>query len=200
MADYYTEFCFLFELEDHNEKAWFESLVSETAEREQQEALDGTQATLVIPEGLYKYSSDSNYLPSFELSLLPASAVPTPMGTPKPVDGYVSIGTEESGDPAEVIDLLQDFLGAFPDRKKNKLGFTWADTCSKNRTDAFSGGAVVVSAGEYKTMYASDWLETQLKKLDFSCLDCDAEFATTEEVNAHINADHTVNYGGTVLL
>ena len=46
-------------------------------------------------------------------------------------------------------------------RKYNRTGrvtFEWANDCSKSRTDAYGGGAAIITARRIKTMNTSDWL------------------------------------------
>jgi hypothetical protein len=40
--------------------------------------------------------------------------------------------------------------------------FEWSHDCSKPRTDAYGGGAAIVTAHEIKTMNTSDWINSNL--------------------------------------
>ncbi len=49
-------------------------------------------------------------------------------------------------------------------RKFNPLGrveFEWSNDCSKPRTDAFGGGAAIITVTDIKTMSTWDWLQEQ---------------------------------------
>lgn len=54
------------------------------------------------------------------------------------------IYSEEYGLPEAVADFVQDFFKKF--RLQERKVFGWANTCSKPRADAFSGGSVLVTA------------------------------------------------------
>jgi hypothetical protein len=49
---------------------------------------------------------------------------------------------EESGDPDMLAKLIQKTMRKF--KMKRAIAFTWAETCSKMRTDEFCGGGVCV--------------------------------------------------------
>jgi len=72
------------------------------------------------------------------------------------------IYSEESGTPGLAAELLADFLTRF--RPDQSLGFTWAETCSKPRLDAYGGGAVAVHGDGRPTewMNAVGWLDERL--------------------------------------
>ena len=59
--------------------------------------------------------------------------------------------------------FLQHLLQKFdlPD----PVTFEWSHDCSKPRTDAYGGGAAIVTAQEIKTMSTSRWLEEQTAAL-----------------------------------
>jgi len=44
-----------------------------------------------------------------------------------------------------------------------RVSFEWSHDCSKPRTDAFGGGAAVISAKEIKTLTTSGWLQEQTR-------------------------------------
>lgn len=57
-------------------------------------------------------------------------------------DAYFYV--QESGDVEEVANFVMRFLAKF--RPTEKVGFEWAEWCSKARPGEFGGGAVLVSA------------------------------------------------------
>ena len=65
----------------------------------------------------------------------------------------------QNGGVDSVCALLQHLLQKFdlPD----PVTFEWSHDCSKPRTDAYGGGAAIVTAQEIKTMSTSRWLQEQ---------------------------------------
>jgi hypothetical protein len=45
------------------------------------------------------------------------------------------------------------------------VSFEWSHDCSKPRTDAYGGGAAVITATEIKTMSTADWIISNLPML-----------------------------------
>jgi hypothetical protein len=74
-------------------------------------------------------------------------------------DGSAWVYAEESGDPNAVGRFLRAFLAAH--RPESRLGFQWAEWCSKLRTDEFGGGAISVTADGETFMHTTDWLDRQ---------------------------------------
>ncbi|MBM4224647.1 MAG: hypothetical protein FJ167_07615 [Gammaproteobacteria bacterium] len=56
-----------------------------------------------------------------------------------------------------VCAFLQHLLQRF--KLKEAVTFEWSHDCSKPRTDAYGGGAAVITANEIKTMSTSHWLQ-----------------------------------------
>jgi hypothetical protein len=73
--------------------------------------------------------------------------------------GSLWVHTDESGTPESAANLCEEFLAEF--RPHQSIGFEWANTCSKPRTDAFGGGAVFVTATEQRWMGSGNWLAQQ---------------------------------------
>lgn len=71
------------------------------------------------------------------------------------------IASDESGDVDQLAELLQKFLQTH--RPHGALGFCWANTCSKMRTDSWTGGAVFITASDLEFHGVETWLQ---KKLD----------------------------------
>ncbi len=46
----------------------------------------------------------------------------------------------------------------------DRVAFEWSRDCSRPRTDAYGGGAAVITAREIKTMRTSKWLSEQVSK------------------------------------
>jgi len=64
-----------------------------------------------------------------------------------------------SGGIDAVCAFIQHLLIKF--QIKGSVGFEWSNDCSKPRTDAYGGGAVVVTASKIKSMTTGDWLSKQ---------------------------------------
>ena len=69
----------------------------------------------------------------------------------------VHIWSEECADLDVIAAIIQEFApSVLP------FGFTWGDSCSKARPDAFSGGYVLVTAGERRLVSADEGLRGAL--------------------------------------
>ena len=73
------------------------------------------------------------------------------------------IHTDENGDLEQLADIVGEYLQKFDPEKS--VVVEWANTCSKPRTDGFSGGAMVVTAHRVHWMHTSEWVNTTLKAL-----------------------------------
>ena len=62
---------------------------------------------------------------------------------------------EEYGDPYRLKDIIAEWQTTFGITEPFVL--TWAETCSKLRLDAFSGGAIAVYKGETKACSGWQW-------------------------------------------
>ena len=70
---------------------------------------------------------------------------------------------EENGDPMSAALFCQAYLEKFD--PAGHIAFSWAETCSKPRFDAFGGGAVVVQANRMIWMNTCTWIEAEKKEL-----------------------------------
>lgn len=57
-----------------------------------------------------------------------------------------------------VCSFIQHLLRKFD--PKGRVEFEWSHDCSKPRTDAFGGGAAIITADEIKTMSTCEWLRS----------------------------------------
>jgi len=55
--------------------------------------------------------------------------------------------------------LIQHLLRKFD--PQGRVTFEWSHDCSKPRTDAYGGGAAIVTANEIKSMSTAEWLNQQ---------------------------------------
>ena len=59
-----------------------------------------------------------------------------------------------------VCQFIQHLLQKFD--AEGRVTFEWSHDCSKPRTDAYGGGAAVITAQEIKTMSTAGWLNEQI--------------------------------------
>jgi hypothetical protein len=143
MANYYTQFSLALPLADNAQKAWAKEVVDIVDEfcddPDGFEASDDPLGILVNEHG----------------------EAPDWLGLDATVDeDGLWIHSEESGSPERVVQIIQAFLKKFdPD---GRFGFEWANTCSKPRLDAFSGGAVFITAHDADWNVPSQWLAEKL--------------------------------------
>jgi len=71
-------------------------------------------------------------------------------------DWIMYIGTEESGDPDQVAELMGAFLLHF--QSKDSFSLEWAYYSSRNRMDEQGGGAVFVTAGSTQWINTGMWV------------------------------------------
>ena len=65
----------------------------------------------------------------------------------------------ENGGIDAVCAFIQHLLEKY--HSTEQVTFEWSHDCSKPRTDAYGGGAAIVTATEIKTMSTSQWLREQ---------------------------------------
>ena len=65
-----------------------------------------------------------------------------------------------------VCAFIQHLLQKFD--PKRYVAFQWSDDCSKPRTDAYGGGAAVITAQKIKMMSTAAWLQKQTARLPAS--------------------------------
>lgn len=72
-------------------------------------------------------------------------------------DGALCVWCDEWGNIEAVVKVLQHVLQKFD--LPSKVGFCWADWCSKPRLDEFGGGAVAISKDGVEWLNTYDWLK-----------------------------------------
>ena len=70
--------------------------------------------------------------------------------------------SDEAASVDLVAELMQQFLRRF--RPNDYLAFSWANTCSTSRPDAFGGGAAFITAAEVKYLNTHHWLALQKER------------------------------------
>jgi hypothetical protein len=69
----------------------------------------------------------------------------------------------DTGGIEAVCVFIQHLLQKF--NPTGVVTFEWSHDCSKPRTDAYGGGAAIVTAQEIKTINTSDWLREQTQPI-----------------------------------
>lgn len=140
MANYNTEFSFMIPLAD-DQRAWGDEVVAFLEAAQEDPAVNPAHPLFkLLPVDFV----DDEIL-GYEIEALDEGL-------------WISDDAGE-GEPSNLVPLITAYLARFD--PGGTLGFTWADTCSKHRVGAFSGGAVHVTASAHTSMHASDWLYQQ---------------------------------------
>ncbi len=135
MADYFTNLSFVMPLKDDAQKQYALSL-SHTAESHRNEE---TPLPADFPESLKDVIEDWTFEVEAE-------------------DEGVWIHSDSGGIDA-VCAFVQHLLQKFDTAPF--VCFEWAHDCTKPRTDAFGGGAAVITKGEIETMNTPDWIRSK---------------------------------------
>jgi hypothetical protein len=75
-------------------------------------------------------------------------------------DRLVHLYSEEDGNVGHLALFFQEFLKRF--RPTEIIAFQWAVTANKPVTEAFGGGACVVTAAEFRWLHTSNWVIDQV--------------------------------------
>jgi hypothetical protein len=137
MADYFTNFSLVLLLKDDTEKQYALDLHKEAIAIAQR---DGDPIPKSFPEPLENCLEDW----CFE--------------TEMDKDG-IWIHSQYGGIDA-VCAFIRHLLQKFD--PKGCVTFEWSHDCTKPRTDAFGGGAAIITASEIKTMNTADWIRSNL--------------------------------------
>lgn len=143
MPDFTTEFSFAILLDGDEQREW------------------ATRAVAYI-ESVHDEEHDPAATDEF-FAVLPEDPEFNRFGIEVDDDG-LWLHSEEGGDPAHVIPLVQAYLAKFD--PQGYVGIEWANTCSRPVLDAFGGGAVFVTANGSHWMTSSQWLTEQMKEHD----------------------------------
>lgn len=132
MADYYTNFSFIVPL-NPEQQAYALNLFLQMSAIQQGEAVPAD-----FPDALKEFAEDC----SFEVE------------ASKPHDLWLHSST---GGIDAVCGYVQHLLQKF---NLPPICFEWSHDCSKPRTDAFGGGAAIITAQTLQTFNTSDWLRS----------------------------------------
>ena len=143
MANYYTNFSLVMDLPDEAAQAYALNLAQQAA---------GMQ-----------FAEDSPELPAD----FPASLVDVPEiwnfeteaeNSPDQNQYGLWLHSDNGGIDA-VCEFIQHLLRKFD--PKGRVSVEWSNDCSKPRTDAYGGGAAIITARKIKTMTTGEWLQKQ---------------------------------------
>lgn len=132
MADYFTRFSLVLNLPDPEQ---------------QQYALD-----LAAKAAAHRFDSQPQDFPASLADLLENWA----FETEQTKDG-VWLHSEEGGVDA-VCAFIQHLLQRF--NLSDRVAFEWSHDCTQPRTDAYGGGAALITAAEIKSISTANWLST----------------------------------------
>ena len=135
MADYYTNFSFIFSVPSAEAQTYALQLAALAGRvRQDDEPSDNFPKELVdvIEDWCFETEAD--------------------IAESKPA---LWLHSSDGGIDAVCI-FIQHLLQRFD--PQGRVTFEWSHDCSKPRTDAYGGGAAIVTATEIKTMSTSEWL------------------------------------------
>lgn len=138
MANYFTNFSLVLPLEDASQQQYALDLAVKAASRRFEDAPSMDD----LPEDLKNVNVLENW--NFEIE----------------ADGDKSIWLHSyEGGIDAVCAFIQHLLKKF--NSEDRVEFEWSNDCSKPRTDAYGGGAAVITAKNITTMNTSQWLRQQ---------------------------------------
>lgn len=136
MADYYTKFSLVILLPDVAAQAYALSLAQQA-----RGICQGDAPPHDFPAALVEYTESWDFETEADI-----------------VEGRPGLWLHsEYGGINGACGFLQHLLQKF--NPKGKVSFEWSHDCSKPRTDAYGGGAAIITARKIKTMSTSEWLQ-----------------------------------------
>ena len=135
MADYFTNFSLIFSLPSVEAQAYALQLADQASQIQQ-----GDEQPADFPEDLKSVVEDW----CFETNEDTAENKPA-----------LWLHSSNGGIDA-VCSFIQHLLQKFD--PQGRVEFEWANDCSKPRTDAYGGGAAIITAKKIKTMSTCEWL------------------------------------------
>jgi hypothetical protein len=143
MADYYTHFSFVLELPDEHAIDYAIGLAALGADLYSGSEDDRNTSKQDVPNELKDCLDDW----SFEVDRN---------------EKGIWIHSDCSGADA-ACDFVQHLLAKFG--IKEPVSFEWANTCSKPRLDAYSGGAVIITDTRIKSMTTFQWVANEVERM-----------------------------------
>jgi hypothetical protein len=146
MADYYINFSFIVELPTEAARSYAIDLAAKAAAYDWDDKEDWADFPVTLAQDLRDLGFVEWYFETEE------------------TENGVWVHAYDGGDGPEtacvfVKHLLQEFN---PD---GRVDFQWACDCSKAQPDVFGGGAAIVTAREFKTLWTNEWVAKQLQEI-----------------------------------
>ena len=141
MADYFTNFSFDLDLPDESAQAYALNLAQEAADMRFTDETSERPAD--FPKSLIEVLDSWDFETEAENS---------------PGQWGLWLHSENGGIDAACA-FIQHLLRKF--QPGGCVGFEWSHDCSKPRTDAYGGGAAIITARKIKTMTTGEWLQKQ---------------------------------------
>jgi hypothetical protein len=142
MADYYTNFSLIMELPDESAKAYALKLAQEAASwRLDEQISTDFPPSLVDVLEFWHFETEAQ-------------------GSLEPGKYGVWLHSGDGGIDA-VCEFIRHLLKNF--NPTGRVEFEWSNDCSKPRTDAYGGGAAIITARRIKSMTTSEWLQKQTR-------------------------------------
>jgi hypothetical protein len=144
MADYYTRFSLVLELPDEAAQAYALNIAQEAADMRFGDEAQELRAD--FPTSLVDVLEVWN----FETEVENAS-------------GQYGLWLHScNGGIDAVCAFIQHLLRTY--QPGGSVSFEWSNDCSKPRTDAYGGGAAIITARRIKTMNTGEWLQKHMPK------------------------------------
>ena len=140
MADYFTNFSLVLELPDESAQAYALDLARRSASMQ-----DGEEIPADFPASLVEV---------LDIWLFETEA----QGSLEQDKYGIWIHSGNGGIDAACA-FIQHLLRKF--QPAGSVSFEWSNDCSKPRTDAYGGGAAIITARKIKTMTTGEWLQKQ---------------------------------------
>ncbi|MFZ4768555.1 MAG: hypothetical protein ACOYLO_00120 [Ferruginibacter sp.] len=128
MSNYYTHFSCDFFLSSKEEKDWWSSILSIDTEKLSVKEPDNFDKFEIIASAILDGSGNWSFESEVDED-----------------DNQIWFHADESGDPYELAKLIYAFFSELRADQDSAFFFTWAETCSTMKTDAFSGGTIAVT-------------------------------------------------------
>lgn len=135
MADYFTNFSLVVTLPDEAAQTYALNLAEQASRINQ-----GDEAPADFPADLHEYTENWCFDTDAD----------------SPAEEHGLWLHSSNGGIEAVCAFLQHLLKKFD--PSGRVTFQWSNDCSKPRTDAYGGGAAIITAKKVKTMSTCEWL------------------------------------------
>ena len=147
MADYFTNFSLQLRLPDEAAQTYALNLAQQASRINQ-----GDEAPADFPAELQSYTEDWCFDTDADV-----------------VEKQPGLWLHSSNGGIEAAcAFLQHLLKKFD--PSGRVTFQWSNDCSKPRTDAYGGGAAIITARKVKTMSTCQWLCKHARRLELSTI------------------------------